>query len=173
VARKHEEQATMSDPSNLPTDRQPSSPTTGASRIEPRETGRSLRTDRGLTHIADTVVAKIAGRATREIEGVQAMGKGMARTLGAIRARVPGGGGAEGDVTQGVTVEVGERQTAIDIDIVTHYGMSIAEVTEAVRANVIDRIESMTGLEVTEVNITVDDLYLESEASGREGARVE
>ncbi|PZS18502.1 MAG: Asp23/Gls24 family envelope stress response protein [Acidimicrobiales bacterium] len=147
------------------------SATVGGSNLEP--TGRSLRTERGITHIADTVVAKIAGRATREIAGVQAMGKGMARTLGAIRARVPGGGGAEGGLTQGVAVEVGERQVAIDIDIVTHYGMSIVEVTEAVRANVISRIQAMTGLEVTEANITVDDLYLESQVSDREVPRVE
>jgi uncharacterized alkaline shock family protein YloU len=131
----------------------------------PSQGGASLTSDRGITKISDIVVAKIAALATREIAGVQAMGTGMARTFGAIRARVPGG--SEGSITQGVAVEVGERQAAVDIDIVTYYGQSIVEVTEAVRANVISRIESMTGLEVVEVNIAVDDLYIEAEA-GRE-----
>jgi uncharacterized alkaline shock family protein YloU len=60
-------------------------------------------------------------------------------------------------------VEVGETQAAVDLDLVTYYGQSIVQVTDAVRANVINRIESMTGLEVTEVNITVDDLYVEGQ----------
>ena len=126
----------------------------------------SLEGERGSTRIADTVVAKIAGYAAREIPGVQALGAGSSHTLGAQRGpRQPGGG---------VSVEVGERQAAIDLDLVTSYGQSIVEITEAVRANVIDRIESMTGLEVTEVNITVDDLHVEGvddERSGEEPRR--
>jgi uncharacterized alkaline shock family protein YloU len=70
---------------------------------------------------------------------------------------------SEDQTTQGVSVEVGERQAAIDLDIVTYYGQSIVEVTEAVRRNVIERIEGMTGLQVTEVNIMVDDLFVEGE----------
>ncbi|MGH9066277.1 MAG: Asp23/Gls24 family envelope stress response protein [Acidimicrobiales bacterium] len=123
--------------------------------------GARLQTERGTTRIADTVVAKIAAMSTREIPGVQAMGKSMARAFGTMRSRIPGG--ASNTATQGIAVEVGERQAAIDIDIVVHYGQSLVEVTQAVRANVIDRLETMTGLEVVEVNISVDDLYLESE----------
>ena len=63
-------------------------------------------------------------------------------------------------MTQGVSVEVGERQAAIDIDVVVEYGVSIPDVSQAVRENVIQRVEKMTGLEVTEVNISVDDVYL-------------
>jgi uncharacterized alkaline shock family protein YloU len=90
------------------------------------------------------------------------MGKGFARAMGGLRARVPGQQ-TEDQTTQGVSVEVGERQAAIDLDIVTYYGQSIVEVTEAVRRNVIERIEGMTGLQVTEVNIMVDDLFVEGE----------
>ena len=124
----------------------------------PSQGGAALQTERGTTTIASSVVAKIAALATQEIPGVQAMGKGMARTLGALRQRVPGG--ATGATSQGVSVEVGERQAAVDIDIVAYYGQSIVETATAIRENVIDRIESMTGLEVVEVNVSVDDLYI-------------
>ena len=122
--------------------------------------------------IADGVVAKIAGLATREIPGVYDMGKGVGRTFGALRSRVPGGSG-QPSVTQGVSVEVGERQAAIDLDVVTYYGQSIVEVTEAIRLNVIDRVQGMTGLEVIEVNIAVDDLHIEGEAEEPKEPRVQ
>ena len=76
-------------------------------------------------------------------------------------------------VTQGVAVEVGERQAAIDLDVVTYYGQSIVEVTEAIRSNVIDRVESMTGLEVVEVNIAVADLHVEGEPEEPKESRVQ
>ena len=119
--------------------------------------GSALVTDRGRTTIADTVVAKIAGIAAREIAGVHNMGTGAARAMGALRERLPGS--ARTSITQGVNVEVGERQAAVDVDIVCEYGVRIVEVTNAVRENIVDRIQDMTGLEVTEVNISVDDVY--------------
>jgi uncharacterized alkaline shock family protein YloU len=124
--------------------------------------GSGLQTSQGNTTIADSVVAKIAGMAAREIPGVHSMGSGTARALGAVRSRIPGQS-TQASAGQGVSVEVGETQAAVDLDLVTYYGQSIVQVTDAVRANVINRIESMTGLEVTEVNITVDDLYVEGQ----------
>jgi uncharacterized alkaline shock family protein YloU len=123
----------------------------------------AARHAQGRTKIADAVVAKIAALAAKEIPGVHAMGTGLSSTLGSLRARSPVAGAPEPVVTQGVGVEVGETQAAVDLDLVTNYGQSIVEVTQAVRRNVIDRIEGMTGLEVTEVNITVDDLYVEGD----------
>jgi uncharacterized alkaline shock family protein YloU len=134
-----------------------------------KQSGGALHTEHGTTTIASSVVAKIAALATQEIPGVQAMGKSLTRTFGSIRSKVPGASQAE---TQGVTVEVGERQAAVDIDIVVQYGHSIVEVAEAIRQNVIDRLEDMTGLEVVEVNVGVDDLYLEG-SEDEDGARVE
>jgi uncharacterized alkaline shock family protein YloU len=124
-----------------------------------------LQSDRGHTRIADGVVSKIAGLAAREIPGVQSMGRGLSRTFGAFRQKVTRA--SEEDLaTQGISVEVGERQAAIDIDIVTYYGQSIVEVSQAVRENVIERVEGMTGLEVTEVNISVDDLFVDADGDG-------
>lgn len=115
---------------------------------------------RGRTTIADGVVEKIAGLAARDVVGVHAMGGGFARTFGAVRDRVPGGGKA---VTRGVKAEVGEVQTALDLEIVVDYGVSIADVARSVRENVVSAVERMTGLEVVEVNIAVSDVKLPDE----------
>ncbi len=124
----------------------------------PSATG-GLVTPQGRTTIADSVVAKIAGIAAREVSGVHDMGKGAARALGAIKERLPVGP-ASPSVTQGVTVQVGEEEAAVDVDLVCEYGVSIVDVAESVRGNVIQRIESMCGLRVTEVNISVDDVWM-------------
>ncbi|MEV6116746.1 Asp23/Gls24 family envelope stress response protein [Streptomyces sp. NPDC052109] len=115
---------------------------------------------RGRTTIADGVVEKIAGLAARDVVGVHTMGSGLARTFGAVRDRVPGGSKS---VTRGVKAEVGEVQTALDLEIVVDYGVSIADVARAVRENVIAAVERMTGLEVVEVNIAVSDVKLPEE----------
>ncbi|MFI9615955.1 Asp23/Gls24 family envelope stress response protein [Streptomyces sp. NPDC052023] len=115
---------------------------------------------RGRTTIADGVVEKIAGLAARDVVGVHAMGSGLSRTLGAVRDRVPGGSKS---VTRGVKAEVGEVQTALDLEIVVEYGVSIADVARAVRENVIAAVERMTGLEVVEVNLAVSDVKLPDE----------
>ncbi|MFF3390282.1 Asp23/Gls24 family envelope stress response protein [Streptomyces sp. NPDC002669] len=117
---------------------------------------------RGRTTIADGVVEKIAGMAARDVVGVHAMGSGLSRTFGAVRDRVPGGGGGKA-VTRGVKAEVGESQTALDLEIVVDYGVSISDVARDVRENVVAAVERMTGLEVVEVNIAVSDVKLPDE----------
>jgi uncharacterized alkaline shock family protein YloU len=120
---------------------------------------------RGRTTIADGVVEKIAGLAARDVLGVHAMGSGISRTLGAVRDRVPGG---TKSVSRGVKAEVGEVQTALDLEIVVDYGVSIADVARDVRENVISAVERMTGLEVVEVNIAVSDVKLPEEEDEEE-----
>ena len=122
--------------------------------------GTALITDQGRTTIADTVVEKIAGIAAREVNGVYKLGTGAARAFGAVRERIPGGRTNHG---QGVSVEVGERQAAIDIDLVVEYGVELAELTKSIRRNIITSIERMTALEVTEVNISVGDVHIPGE----------
>jgi uncharacterized alkaline shock family protein YloU len=117
----------------------------------------ALVTDQGTTSIADNVVQKIAGLAAREVRGVYELGGGAARAFGALRERIPGGSASAG---QGVAVEVGEKQTAVDLELVVEYGVAIAELGKAVRRNVITAIEQMTGLEVVEVNINVNDVHI-------------
>lgn len=125
----------------------------------------------GQTKIADVVVQKIANLSAREVPGVRDLGGGTARTIGALRGRIPGAGTSHG---QGVTVEVGERQVAVDLDVLIEYGAAIPDLARAVRQNVIAAIEEMTGLEVVEVNITVVDVYLGEGADAEpQRARVE
>ena len=57
-------------------------------------------------------------------------------------------------------MEVGEEESAIDLTMAIVYGRSIPQVSEAVRTNVIRRVENLIGLRVNEVNITVNDVIL-------------
>ena len=129
-------------------------------------TRNRLTTEDGKISVAHGVVQKIAGIACREISGVHSMGTGGSRAFGAIRERIPGSTGP--NVAQGVGVEVGETQAAVDLDIVVEYGVSIAELGRSIQRNVKTSIERMTGLQVVEVNINVDDVYLPDADSGDE-----
>ncbi|MEU7186630.1 Asp23/Gls24 family envelope stress response protein [Streptomyces sp. NPDC045470] len=133
--------------------RRPDNATTPSGRTGPAQ----LSSPRGKTTIADGVVEKIAGMAAREVPGIYALGGGLARTFGAMRDKVPGGGS---NFSRGVKVEVGERQTAIDLDVVVEYGGSIPTIAADVRDNVTSALEQMTGLEVVEINISVNDVHL-------------
>src|SRR4051812_19891080 len=124
---------------------------TSATAVDLRSDGGSdLITDRGRTGIADSVVAKIAGIAAREISGVHDMGTGASRAFGALKEKLPVGGNAP-NPTQGVKVEVGERQAAIDLDLIVEFGVAIPDLAQSVRNNVVERVQRMTGLDVTEV----------------------
>ncbi len=126
--------------------------------VSSRGESSALVSSLGNTTIADTVVSKIAGIATRDVDGVHAVGGGTARAVGAFRERIPG---ARTNHSQGVSVEVGEKQAAIDLDIVADYGVAIADLASGIRRHVIEAVERMTGLQVTEVNVTVHDVYLD------------
>lgn len=132
-------------------------PATASTNASPATRDR-LATDDGQITVAENVVQKIAGKACREIAGVHAMGTGGTRTFGAFRERIPGSSGP--NVAQGVGVEVGETEAAIDLDIVVEYGSSIAELGRSIQRNVKQAVERMTGLRVVEVNVAVDDVYL-------------
>jgi uncharacterized alkaline shock family protein YloU len=109
----------------------------------------------GKNTVADGVVSKVAGIAAREVPGVFALGGGGARALGALRGAV-----GQDDLTQGVKVEVGETQAAVDITIVVEYPAPIQQVADTVRTQVTNAITSMVGLEVVEVNVAVNDVHL-------------
>lgn len=120
-----------------------------------------LVTDTGNTTIAEGVVSKVAGLATREVPGIHDLGGGAARAVGTVTSKV----GLGDQLSQGVSVEVGTREAAVDLKVVIEYGESIPQVTEAVRQNVVKRIQGITGLTVTEVNINVTDLHFAGDDS--------
>lgn len=146
-----------------------SSGSSGSVAVERKQTGESpLQTGRGQTTIDDAVVTKVAGMAAREVRGVHHLGGGMSRAMGAVTQRV----GVGDERTQGVSVEVGEREAAIDLTVVIEYGESIPQVSQAIRDNVIKRIEGVCGLNVTEVNVSVNDLYFPGDEEPAEPPRV-
>ncbi len=119
-----------------------------------------LKTERGITTIQDGVVAKIAGIAAQEVEGIR-MGGGASQAAGGLIESITGG--STGGQTRGVSVEVGEEEAAVDLTMTSEYGKSIPQLSEAVRRNVINRIENLVGLRVTEVNITVSNIFFPQE----------
>lgn len=126
-----------------------------------------LKSESGATNISDAVVSKIAGIAAQEVEKVQ-MGGGAAAAVGGFLSSVSGAvtgsnSGGDGNLTSGVSVEVGEEEAAIDLTLAVEYGVSIPQTTEAVRRNVINRVENLTGLRVPEVNIVVNDVQFPEE----------
>ncbi len=130
-----------------------------------------LQGDLGTTTISNTVVSQVAGIAAQEVERVQ-MGSGTSAAVGGLLQTVTGS--SSGNYSSGVTVEVGEQEAAVDLTMSVEYGYSVPQLTEAVRRNVINRVESLTGLKVTEVNISVNDVKIPSEGpAGNEQGQVE
>jgi uncharacterized alkaline shock family protein YloU len=109
----------------------------------------------GKTVIVDPVVAKVAGIAAREVVGVHALGGGAARAFGAIRDAI-----GQGDLGQGVKVEVGEIEVAVDVTIVAEYPLALQDIAAGVRAAVIAAITDIVGMKVTEVNVTISDVFI-------------
>ncbi|MFE3517143.1 Asp23/Gls24 family envelope stress response protein [Streptomyces sp. NPDC059166] len=126
--------------------------------------GNTEQTGRGTTTIADGVVATIAGIAIRDTEGVHSVGRGASKAIGAVTGRRSGSSGAG----RAVKVEVGEKQTAIDVDVEVEYGVQIHKLADRIRTNATDAVESMTGLEVVEININVFDVHVPDEDEDEE-----
>jgi uncharacterized alkaline shock family protein YloU len=117
-----------------------------------------LAAERGTTTIANEVVEKIAGIAAREVPGVYDLGGDVARVFAAVKERV---GLGEADADQGISVRLDGRTAAVKVVIVIEYGFVVYSVTEKVRAKVIGAIENLLGLEVTAVDIVVDDVHVD------------
>lgn len=137
--------------------------------------GNGEKPGRGTTTIADGVVATIADIAIRETEGVHSVGRGASKAFGAVAGRMPGSSSGAG---RAVKVEVGERQTAIDVDVEVEYGVQIHKLADRIRDGVTEAVETMTGLEVVEINLNVFDVHIpgdddEDEDEGKAPARVQ
>lgn len=128
-----------------------------------------LVSEDGQTIIHNEVVAKIAGMAVREVEGVhELVPYGAGQSVTSLARRVVGKSMRD----LGIHVEVGKVEAAVDVRIVTEYGASIVEIAQQVRSNVRERVESMTGLRVVEVNIEVIDLFFPSGETQDDADRV-
>ncbi|QKG85197.1 Asp23/Gls24 family envelope stress response protein [Kroppenstedtia pulmonis] len=114
----------------------------------------------GAIRIADDVVAVIAGLAAVKTKGVSSMSAGI--TEGWAK-RVSGK-----NLTRGVSVEVGQVETAISLRVIVEFGVKIHEVSRQLQMNVKEAVESMTGLSVVEVNVKVEGVDFKEESSERE-----
>jgi uncharacterized alkaline shock family protein YloU len=129
--------------------------------------GSPLESERGSTYIEDSVVSKLAGMAAGEVEGVH-MGSSTSRAAGGILGSVTGSQG----LSRGVSVEVGRIETAIDVTMEVEYGRNILQLAERVRERITERVESLTGLRITELTVTVNDvIFPDGEERGGRGAR--
>lgn len=128
---------------------------------------RPLQSERGSTTVKDGVVQKIAGTAAQEVEGVY-MGGSASRAAGGLLEGVTG----SQSQTRGISVDVGQIEVAIDLTMGIDYGKNILQTTERIRNKVVERVENLTGLRVTELNVTVSDIvFPDGEGGGEEEER--
>lgn len=109
------------------------------------------RTDIGQIQIAPEVIEVIAGLATVEVRGVAGMSGGFAGGIVELLGRK--------NLSKGVTVEVGQREAAVDVSVIVEYGHRLPEVAGEIQRNVKRSIENMTGLTVVEVNVHIHDVH--------------
>lgn len=118
----------------------------------------------GVIKISEEVVSIIAGLAATEIKGVAGMSGGF---VGGIAEKL-----GMKNLSKGVKVAVGEKEAAIDLFIIVNYGIKIPDVAWQIQENVKKAIETMTGLNVVEVNINVQGVDMGREIKEEEGPRV-
>jgi uncharacterized alkaline shock family protein YloU len=126
--------------------------------VDRDDTGSAGRASRGETVINTSVVAKVAGLAVREVSGVHALGGGAARALGVLRDAL-----SATDHSQGVTVDVTDGRVTVDLSMVAGYPVPLQQVAADARTAVIEAIETLVGMPVTAVNVTVNDVHLPPE----------
>ncbi|WP_195572928.1 Asp23/Gls24 family envelope stress response protein [Paenibacillus sp. 1001270B_150601_E10] len=114
-----------------------------------------LLNEEGNIRISNDVVATIAGIAALETPGIAAMSGGLSEGW----AKRLGGK----NVQKGVTVEVGQVETAIDLRVIVIYGMPIQEVCRQLQLNVREAVQNMTGLSVVEINVKVEGVDFKDE----------
>ena len=124
--------------------------------------GSALVSERGRTTISDSVVSQIAGMAAQEVDGVH-MGGSASRAAGGIIGSITG----SESQTRGVSVEIGTTEVAVDLTMGVEYGRNILEVVEEVRRRISERVQSLTGLRVTELNATISDIVFPEDGGQR------
>ena len=112
------------------------------------------KTEMGNIQIAPEVIEVIAGLAAVEVQGVAGMSGGFASGVVELLGRK--------NLAKGVKVQVGQKEAAVDVSIIIEYGYKIPEVAGQIQTNVKRAIESMTGLDVVEVNVHVHDVQFKT-----------
>lgn len=103
----------------------------------------------------NSVIEKIASIAASEVEGVLDLQGGV---FTGFQERF-----GSGDMTKGVDANVGEKEAALDIEIIVEYGKSAPKIFEKIKQIVSQQVNLMTGLDVVEVNVNVKDVMTRKE----------
>ncbi|CAK7015076.1 Asp23/Gls24 family envelope stress response protein [Tissierella carlieri] len=111
--------------------------------------------EHGTVRISDDVIAIIAGVAATEVDGVAGMSGGI---TGGITEML-----GMKNLSKGVKVEAGEKEAVIDLYIIVEYGSKISELGKNVQENVKNTVETMTGLNVVEVNVNIQGVNIPKE----------
>ena len=114
----------------------------------------------GNIRISDDVVKTIAAKAASDVEGVYKLAGGVADEVSKILGKKR--------PTNGVKVEVGEKECSIEIFIVVEYGYLISEVAHDVQKSVLKAVSELSGLKVVEVNVYVQDVKIRAEEISEE-----
>ena len=124
-------------------------------RKEESKMPEEIKDELGTATISDEVVGAISGLAAAEVRGVAGMSEGIVGGIAKILSR--------SQIGKGVRVEVGKKEAAIDLAIIADYGSIIPEVIRNIQANIKNKVETMTGLKVIEVNVRVDGVKMPEE----------
>lgn len=111
----------------------------------------------GTVSFATDVVATIAGLAANEVEGVASMPStsgGIADILSRKSSR---------NFTKGVRIDIDGNKVAVDVTIIVEYGSPVPDVARSIQENVKKAIETMSGLDVRNVDVHVTGISFERE----------
>jgi uncharacterized alkaline shock family protein YloU len=128
-------------------DDEPVTPTSPSGRVAVQVVDRMRSTaERGTTTVPTSVIEKIATLAVREVPGVYEFAASDAA--------------ADGD-ERTLAIEVDGKAATVTLHLVIEYGFAVHSVTEKVRTKVISALENLFSLDITAVDIVIDDIHLE------------
>lgn len=107
----------------------------------------------GKVQIADEVIAIIAGIEATSVEGVAGMSGNISGEIMEVLGRK--------NLAKGVKITIGENNVSIDLNIVINFGIKIPEVAKEVQKRVQSAVETMTGLEVSQINLNIIGIHFE------------
>lgn len=108
----------------------------------------------GIVKISDEVVSVIAGIAAEEIDGIIELPQGVGNNISQILK------GKKNNLGKSVKVTLVEDKAVIDLSVAVEYGVKITDVVNSVQENVKKTVETITGLSVEAVNISVQNIYV-------------
>lgn len=125
-----------------------------------------VESDNNGIKISSDVVSVIAGVAVSEVPGVYAMAGGFAGGISEVLS-------GKKNLSKGIKVEVGEKETKIEVNIIVDYGTRIPDVAFEIQNRVKKAVETMTGLNVLEVNVHIQGVNTENQTVEEEEVKTE